>query len=51
MGNLSRLYEVYKCYYAQNKMEILRTSLLQKIFKTKYNIGFHYPKKTSADFV
>lgn len=43
MGNLSRLYQVYKYYCAQNKIEIVKNSLFRKIFKKKYNIGFHYP--------
>jgi len=32
MGNLSRVYEVNKCYCTQNKMEIVGTSLFRKIF-------------------
>lgn len=50
MGNLSRLYQVYKCHCAQNKIEIVKNSLFRKIFKKKYNIGFHHPKKDKCRF-
>lgn len=45
MGNLSRLYEVYKYYCAQNKIEIVKNSLFRKIFKKKIQNRFSLPQK------
>jgi len=45
MGNLSRLYQVYKCHSAQNKIEIVKNSLFRKILKKKIQYWFSLPQK------
>ncbi|KAF0714952.1 Uncharacterized protein FWK35_00033727, partial [Aphis craccivora] len=43
--NIKRLYLVYKSYCTQNDLNFVSLHKFRNIFNTKYNIGFHVPKK------
>lgn len=46
LGNRSRLYKLYIDFCKQNdKITIIKKSLFFQLFKTKYKVGFHVPKK------
>ncbi|KAF0706736.1 Uncharacterized protein FWK35_00037535 [Aphis craccivora] len=48
--NVGRLYKMYTSYCTSKKFEIVSKTMFRKIFHTKYNIGFHSPKKDKCRF-
>jgi len=48
--NVGRLYKIDTSYCTSNKLEIISKTMFRKIFYTKYNIGFHKPKKDKCRF-
>lgn len=45
MKNLANLYKIYKKTYTQNGVDIVSERVFRTIFREKFNIGFHVPKK------
>ncbi|CAI6362396.1 unnamed protein product [Macrosiphum euphorbiae] len=45
LGNCSRLYKLYIDFCKQSNGTIIKKTLFNQLFKEKYNIGFHVPKK------
>ncbi|KAF0706908.1 Uncharacterized protein FWK35_00037669 [Aphis craccivora] len=45
LGNCSRLYKLYVDFCKQSNGTIIKKTLFNQLFKEKYNIGFHVPKK------
>lgn len=45
LGNCSRLYTLYIDFCKQSDSTIIKKTLFYPMFKEKYNIGFHVPKK------
>lgn len=41
---------MYTSYCTSNKYEIVSKTMFRKIFYSKYNIGFHSPKKDKCHF-